>query len=162
MKTPIAAVKSSGAEPPAAMKVAPATSSLIPPVTKRGYFTLKQKNTLAAMMVAPATSSLIPPAKMRLLPEQKNHWQLIPPAKMRLFYTGAKKYTGSQEGCACYVFANSACKKRLFHSEVKENIGNHEGCTSYVLAYFTCKKVYFTPKQKTLATMKVVSAVLHS
>jgi hypothetical protein len=32
MKTPIAAVKSSGAEPPAAMKVAPATSSLIPPV----------------------------------------------------------------------------------------------------------------------------------
>ncbi len=44
MKTPIAAVKSSGAEPPAAMKVAPATSSLIPPVTKRGYFTPKQKN----------------------------------------------------------------------------------------------------------------------
>jgi hypothetical protein len=43
MKTPIAAVKSSGAEPPAAMKVAPATSSLIPP-EKRGYFTPKQKH----------------------------------------------------------------------------------------------------------------------
>ena len=34
MKTPMAAVKSSGAEPPAAMKVAPATSSLIPPLRK--------------------------------------------------------------------------------------------------------------------------------
>jgi hypothetical protein len=95
MKTPIAAVKSSGAEPPAAMKVAPATSSLIPPakmrlfytgakkslaamkvapdtssiippVTKRGYFTLKQKNTPAAMKFAPATtSSIIPPVTKR-------------------------------------------------------------------------------------------------
>jgi hypothetical protein len=34
MKTPMAAVKSSGAEPPAAIKVAPATSSLIPPFEK--------------------------------------------------------------------------------------------------------------------------------
>jgi hypothetical protein len=77
MKTPIAAVKSSGAEPPAAMKVAPATSSLIPPIAKRGYFTPEQRKSLAAMKVAPATSSLIPPVTKRgyFTPEQKNHWQ---------------------------------------------------------------------------------------
>jgi hypothetical protein len=75
MKTPIAAVKSSGAEPPAAMKVAPATSSLIPPAKMRLFYTGAKKS-LAAMKVAPATSSLIPPAKMRLFyTGAKNHWQ---------------------------------------------------------------------------------------
>ncbi len=44
------------------MKVAPATSSLIPPVTKRGYFTPKQK-ILAAMKVASATPKMIPPIR---------------------------------------------------------------------------------------------------
>jgi hypothetical protein len=79
------------------MKVAPATSSLIRPVTKRGNLTLKQKNTPAAMKVAPATSSLIPPVTKEVI----------------LLRSKKIKITGSHEGCAGNVLANSNCKKEV-------------------------------------------------